>query len=163
MNVINHRWVCGWRRHWWKKQDSLEGGTASLLTCAWWPQKMTVPSVRQAGSYFTSSTSRKILNRIQGTEQMLVAANCSLIHPHFFSFCSLPSSPPFSFSLLAVTAPSPMKFCFVKSTDHFQKRKTKKKKLAKDFGSAFSFLKLAEWWIYLGKKVPKTDFVDNKS
>lgn len=127
MNVINHRWVCGWRRHWWKKQDSLEGGTASLLTCAWWPQKMTVPSVRQAGSYFTSSTSRKILNRIQGTEQMLVAANCSLIHPHFFSFCSLPSSPPFSFSLLAVTAPSPMKFCFVKSTDHFQKRKTTKK------------------------------------
>lgn len=103
-----------------------------------------MPFVRWVACHFTSSTSLKILNRIQGTEQMLVAANCSLVHPHFFSFCSLPSSPPFSFSLLAVTATSLMKFCFVKSTDHFQKRKTNKKTLAKNFGSAFSFLKLAE-------------------
>ena len=90
---------------------------------------------------------------------MLDPANCSLSHPHFFSFFSLPSSPPLLFSLLAVIAPSQMKFCFVKTTNRIQKRK----KLAKNIVSAFSFLRSAEWRIYLEKKVPRINLMDNKS
>lgn len=145
------------------EKTGLVRGTASLLTCAWWPEKMTVTSVRQAGSYFTSSTSPEVLNRIQASEQTLDAANCSLGHLRFFSFFSLPSSPPLLFSLLAVTAPSPLKFCFVKSTDRIQKRKPNKQKSSQELWFSLSFLKLAEWWIYLEMKVPEINFVDNKS
>lgn len=114
------------------EKTGLVRGTASLLTCAWWPEMMTVTSGRRAGSHFTSSTSPKVLNRIHGSGQTLDAANCSLGHLRFFSFFSLPSSPPLLFSLLAVTTPSPLKCCFVKSTDHIQKRKPNKQKTSQE-------------------------------
>lgn len=145
-----------WTKKALMKKARLIRGTASLLTCAWrWPCHLS----GRAASCFTYSTALKVLNVMLVTRQMLDPANCSLSHPHFFSFFSFPSSPPLLFSLPAVTAPSQMKFCFVKSTNRIQKRK----KLAKSIVSAFSFLRSTEWRIYLEKKVPKINLMDNKS